>query len=167
MSKNATLKTGDRAPMLNLPGSDGAAHSLGQSLAQGPVLLAFFKVGCPTCQFAFPFIDRLHRQFEDRGAAVWGISQDDPDSSRDFAARYGVSFPILVDAKPYPVSNHFGVAFTPTLFLVGREGKIELAGDGFSKRDLLEAQKQWAQEFSVKPPDLFLPSERVPEFRPG
>jgi peroxiredoxin len=153
--------------MLDLPGTDGAAHSLKQFLAEGPVLLAFFKVGCPTCQYAFPFLDRLHREFKDNGGAVWGISQDDAGSSRDFARQYGISFPILIDAKPYTVSDHYGIAYTPTLFLVGRDGKIELTGDGFSKRDLLEAQKRLAGELSVTASDLFLPDERVPEFKPG
>jgi peroxiredoxin len=167
MSKKSTLKTGDHAPPLDLPGTDGAAHSLEQSLAQGPVLLAFFKVGCPTCQFAFPFLDRLHRQFKDHGAAVWGVSQDDSSSSRQFAAEYGVRFPVLIDAKPYEVSAQYGVAYTPTLFLVGRGGKIELTGEGFSKQDLLDAQKKLARELSVTPSGLFLPNERVPEFKPG
>jgi peroxiredoxin len=167
MSKKSTLKAGAGAPLLNLPGTDGAAHSLEQSLAKGPVLLAFFKVGCPTCQYAFPFLDRLHRQFQDHGAAVWGISQDDARSSRDFAAEYGLGFPILIDAKPYQVSDSYGVAYTPTLFLVGRDGKVELTGDGFSKQDLLDAQKKLSGQLAVKPPDLFLPSERVPEFKPG
>lgn len=167
MSKKSTLKTGDHAPPLDLPGTDGAAYSLEQSLARGPVLLAFFKVGCPTCQFAFPFLDRLHLQFKDHGAVVWGVSQDDSSSSRQFAAQYGVSFPVLIDAKPYKVSDQYGVAFTPTLFLVGRAGKIELTGEGFSKQDLLDTQKKLARELSVPLSGLFLPNERVPEFKPG
>ena len=167
MSKRTTLKGGQEAPSLKLPDMDGADYSLEQALANGPVLLAFFKVGCPTCQFAFPFLDRLHRQFQDQGAAVWGISQDDAGSSRSFVSQYGVSFPVLIDAKPYSVSDAYGVAFTPTVFLVGRDGRIELTGDGFSKRDLLDAQTKFAREFSVTPPSLFSPNERVPEFKPG
>lgn len=167
MSKKVTLKSGDQAPPLRLPGTDESTYSLRQSLAQGPVLLAFFKVGCPTCQFAFPFIDRLYGQFKDHDGSVWGISQDDMGASRAFASQYGVRFPVLIDAKPYQVSTEYGVALTPTLFLVGRDGKIQLSGDGFSKQDLLDAQKKLARDLSVSPPDLFLPNERVPEFKPG
>jgi len=167
MSKKATVKPGDQAPSLNLPDLQGHAHALDQALAKGPVLLAFFKAECPTCQYAFPFIDRLHRQFASQGASVWGISQDSERESREFAAEFGVSFPTLIDAKPYEVSNRYGVAYTPTLFLVGRDGKVELEGDGFSKQDLLEVQKKLARELSTKPDDLFLPGERVPEYKPG
>jgi peroxiredoxin len=167
MSTKATIRTGEQAPSLSLQDTEGQTHSLEQALNAGPVLLAFFKVGCPTCQYAFPFIERLHRQFAPSGAAVWGISQDDQAASRDFASEYGVSFPILIDRKPYEASNDYGVGYTPTLFLVAQDGKVKLTGDGFSKQDLLQTQKWLAQSFSTKPGDLFLPGERVPEFKPG
>jgi len=167
MSTKVTIRTGERAPALSLPDTAGRAHSLAEALTNGPVLLTFFKVGCPTCQYAFPFIERLHRQFATHGAAVWGISQDDDAASRRFAADYGVSFPILIDRKPYEVSNGYGVGYTPTLFLIAEDGTVKLTGDGFSKPDLIQAQKWLAQSLSTKAGDLFLPDERVPEFKPG
>jgi len=167
MSTKATIRTGESAPSLSLPDVEGQTHSLTQALAKGPVLLAFFKVGCPTCQYAFPFIERLHRQFAGHGAAFWGISQDDQAASRDFASEYGLSFPILIDRKPYQTSDDYGVGYTPTLFLVAPDGKVKLTGDGFSKQDLIQTQKWLSHSLSVAPGDLFLPGERVPEFKPG
>ncbi|HXJ96217.1 MAG TPA: TlpA disulfide reductase family protein [Terriglobia bacterium] len=167
MGTKTTIRTGEQAPSVSLADTTGHTHSLAEALTQGPVLLAFFKVGCPTCQYAFPFIERLHRQFAADGAAVWGISQDDEAASRRFASDYGVSFPILIDAKPYSVSNDYGIGYTPTLFLVARDGTVKLAGDGFSKQDLIETQKWLAESLSLNPGDLFLPGERVPEFKPG
>jgi peroxiredoxin len=167
MSTKTTIRTGEKAPSVSLPDTEGQAHSLPQALTKGPVLLAFFKVGCPTCQYAFPFIERLHRQFANHGAAFWGISQDDQAASRDFASRYGLSFPILIDRKPYEVSNDYGVGYTPTLFLVAPDGQVKLTGDGFSKQDLIQTQKWLSQSLSATPGDLFLPGEQVPEFKPG
>jgi peroxiredoxin len=158
---------GEAAPPFELTGTDGRIRSLEEELKKGPVLLAFFKVSCPTCHFAFPFLDRLYRQFRARGAAFWGISQDPGEHSRDFGAEYDVTFPILIDDEPYEVSNHYGVEYTPTLFLVGRDGRVELTGDGFSKRDLLGIQKRLGRYLSVAPAELFRPDERVPEFKPG
>ncbi len=167
MSTKTALRTGDQAPGLSLPDTAGQAHSLVEALSKGPVLLAFFKVGCPTCQYAFPFVERLHRQFGASGATVWGVSQDDQAASRNFASDYGVSFPILVDQKPYEVSNLYGISYTPTLFLIARDGKVKLTGDGFSRQDLIQAQKWLAQSLSTNPGDLFLSGEQVPEFKPG
>ena len=167
MSTKTTIRTGEQAPAVSLPDTAGQTHSLAGALKKGPVLLAFFKVGCPTCQYAFPFIERLHRQFAANGAAVWGISQDDQAASQGFASEYGITFPILIDRKPYEVSNDYGIGYTPTLFLVAQDGTVKLTGDGFSKQDLLQTQKWLAHSVSTNPGELFLPSERVPEFKPG
>ena len=57
----ATLKAGTSAPDFTLPTIDGKKFSLRDALARGPVLAAFFKVSCPTCQYAFPFLERIYK----------------------------------------------------------------------------------------------------------
>ncbi len=155
------------APAFELFDLKGERYRLQEGLARGPLLIAFFKVACPTCQYAFPFVERIHRQFVDPGAQVWGISQDDVESSRGFAERYGVTFPILIDEPPYAASRAYGVRFTPTLFLVDSNGHISLSSDGFSKSDLIEIQKRLAQHYSQTVPPLFRADEKVPEYKPG
>jgi peroxiredoxin len=162
-----SLAVAETAPGFDLKGADGRSYSLAAALEHGPVLVAFFKVSCPTCQYAFPFLERLYREFAPQGAALWGVSQDSARDSLGFAREFGITFPLLIDEHPYEVSDRYGVQFTPTLFLVGRDGKIEVAGDGFSKADLLEIQKKLSTELSAAPAPLFLPSEQVPEFKPG
>jgi peroxiredoxin len=163
----ATLTSGKKAPPFELEAVEGAKLSLAGSLAQGPALVAFFKVSCPTCQFTFPFMERIYQQFRAHGIQVVGISQDDATYSRRFAKQNGATFPVLIDAYPYETSRQFGVKYVPTLFLIMPDGRIELMSDGFSKVDLLEIQKLLAQRFSVTPPALFQPSDGVPEFKPG
>ena len=53
------LATGTRAPEFELKTLDGKKFTLRDELAHGPVALAFFKVSCPTCQYTFPFLERL------------------------------------------------------------------------------------------------------------
>jgi peroxiredoxin len=161
------LAIAELAPDFDLQGTDGRPYSLTTALEHGPVLVAFFKVSCPTCQYAFPFLERLLRQFESRGGAVWGISQDRVKDTLVFAREFGITFPLLIDEHPYELSDRYGVQYTPTLYLVARDGKIEVESDGFSKRDFLEIQKRMAGELSLTPEPLFLASEQVPEFKPG
>jgi peroxiredoxin len=59
----ATLKAGTLAPDFTLPTMDGKKFSLSEALARGPVLAAFFKVSCPTCQYAFPFLERIYKSY--------------------------------------------------------------------------------------------------------
>ena len=163
----ATLRQGDKAPTITLADMKGSKNSSQDALASGPLLVAFFKVSCPTCQYTFPFLERLHKQFAPHGVQIWGISQDDAHNSQDFAAEYGITFPILIDDHPYEVSDAFGIIHVPTLFLVDTHGRIELTTDGFDKKELLAIQHRLGQHAAFTPPALFLPTERVPEFKPG
>jgi peroxiredoxin len=155
------------APSFQLPTTTGERLSLPEALARGPVLLAFFKVSCPTCQFTFPFLQRLYEQLREQGVQTWGIAQDKAADGVRFAAAFGITFPILVDNSPYKVSRAYGLTHVPSLYLIQPDGRIEISGEGFCKADLLAIQQSMAQSLSATPPALFLPSERIPEFKPG
>jgi peroxiredoxin len=161
----STVSAGQVAPLFELPGIDGKSYSLEEALQRGPLLVVFFKVSCPTCQYALPFLDRLHRQLP--GAQVWGISQDDAVKSRLFADEFGVTFPILIDEEPWEVSDAYRLTHVPTHLLIAPDGGVQSSGDGFVKKDLLALQALLADRFSTKLPPLFAPSEKVPEFKPG
>jgi peroxiredoxin len=145
----------------------GKPFSLQESLARGPVLLAFFKVGCPTCQFTFPFLERIHQQLRSSGVQILGIVQDSAADATGFARTYGVTFPVLVDAPAYKVSRAYGLTHVPSLFLIKADGVVEMFSDGFSKADLLAIHKSLAGLLSATPPALFLPTERIPDYKPG
>lgn len=163
------LAAGSVAPAFELGGTDGRPYSLAGALDRAPVLATFFKVGCPTCQFTLPFLERLFQQFRTNGAQVWGISQDNAADSRHFAASFGITFPILIDEKPYKTSRVYSLEYVPSVFLIGGDGRILISSDGFSKSDLLAIDASLARQF----PDtnsravLFRPGERIPEYKPG
>ncbi|HMD84552.1 MAG TPA: TlpA disulfide reductase family protein [Terriglobia bacterium] len=161
------LSTGKTAPTFQLATTTGGCLALPEALASGPVLLAFFKVSCPTCQFTFPFLERIYQQLREQGVQIWGVVQDKAPDARRFAATYGVTFPILIDDSPYEVSRAYGLAHVPSLFLVKADGRVEISSEGFSKADLLAIQKSLAQLLSATPPALFLPTEGIPEYKPG
>jgi peroxiredoxin len=162
-----TVTVGKIAPPFELASMDGKTYSLKDALSQGPVLAAFFKVSCPTCQYTFPFLERLYQQFRAQTVQFLGISQDTARDSQRFAKTHGVTFPILIDEEPYEISQEYGLEYVPTLLLIAPDGHVQISGDGFSKADLLEIQKHLAKHFSVTPPPLFLPGEKIPEYKPG
>jgi peroxiredoxin len=163
----STLKAGKSAPAFGLSAIDGRKYSLPEGLKNGPVLAAFFKVSCPVCQFTFPFLERLYQQLRSSKVHIWGISQDGVKDSQRFAQEFSVTFPILIDDKPYQVSRDYGLEHVPTIFLIAPEGSIAIESEGFAKRDLLEIQKSLAQTLSAPLTALFLPKENVPEYKPG
>ncbi len=164
--QNELLRAGQRAPGFKLKRLEkGAAKGiadLAELLASGPVLLAFFKSTCPVCQMTLPFLERIHRGRTPGSLEVYGISQDDAETTREFAGEFGLSFPMLLDTEEsgYPASNNYGLSHVPSLFLVGRDGTIAWSLEGFHKRELLEV----AAQAGVDP---FLPGENVPEWKAG
>jgi peroxiredoxin len=162
-----TLTAGMIAPTFQLPSTTGERLSLPEGLAGGPVLLAFFKVSCPTCQFTFPFLERIYQHLRGQGVQIWGIVQDKAQDGARFAATYGVTFPILIDDSPYAVSRAYALTHVPSIFLLNPDGHVEIASEGFSKTDLLAIQRSLAQVLSAAPSALFLPTERIPEYKPG
>src|SRR5690348_10185421 len=115
----ALISPGGKAPAFNLIGMDGKTYSTGDALPRGPLLTAFFKISCPTCQYTFPFLERLYQQFLKAGAAgiqLWGISQDNLDNTKRFAGEWGVTFPLLLDNAPYEISQSYGLTHVPSLF---------------------------------------------------
>lgn len=153
------LGAGDKAPAFSLRAIDGTLYRLESMLEQGPVLLAFFKVSCPTCQFTFPFLERLRGN---DAFSLYGISQDPADAAREFLDAFGVRFPTLLDPaqSQYPASNGFGISIVPSVFLVESDGTIAQAFNGFSRDDLEALAARAARP-------VFHPGEAVPAYRPG
>jgi peroxiredoxin len=153
------LEAGACAPEFHLPRLDGGETSLAEILSKGPALLAFFKVSCPVCQLAFPFLERLNQAGR---LPVYGISQNDSEDTRHFAKRYGVTFPVLLDLADsgYPVSNGYGLTNVPTLYLVDRDGATVQTIHGWNRQ-------QMADLGAVNGISLFRPGDRTPEWKAG
>src|SRR5437762_3211700 len=138
----STVAAGKTAPSFNLASTDGNAYSLRDALARGPVLAAFFKVSCPTCQYTLPFLERLYQQFRAQNLQLWGVSQDTARDSQRFAKTYGVTFPILIDEEPYETSQEYGLEYVPTLFLIAADAQVQ-AGWLTLAQDHLQRSRQF------------------------
>ena len=157
--KKALVGAGAKAPSFRLAGLDGSTRTLEDILAGGPALLAFFKISCPVCQLTAPYLERLAAN---NTMQVIGISQDDPDATRGFLQRFGVTFSTLLDlaSEDYPASNAYGITSVPSLFLLERDGTVSRSFNGFSKRDF----EEMGVRAGVSP---FGPDDHVPEWKAG
>ena len=155
------LEAGAAAPAFELEDLNGGTRTLRDIAAGKPVLLAFFKVSCPTCQFTFPFLERMYRAGKG-SVGVYAISQDDAASTSEFNQEFGISMPTLLDRaeRGYPASNAYGLTHVPSLFLVEPDGRISWTSNGFHKQELEELGRRTG----VAP---FKPSDYVPEWKSG
>jgi peroxiredoxin len=164
----AALTTGTKAPDFELKAMDGKRFVLRDELMLGPIVLAFFKVSCPTCQYAFPFLERLERSYGHKGVRIVGISQNLPRETAAFIKEFGITFPVLLDdTETYAASNAYGLTNVPTIFWIAQDGEIEVSSVGWVKADFAELNRKMAGPGNTGPAVLFSPEEDVRDFRAG
>jgi len=163
----AALGTGAKAPEISLTSVTGQKMSVTEALKKGPVMVAFFKISCPVCQFAFPLLERIYETYGDAQFTFVGVSQDDARDTRDFVKEFGVKFPVLLDDAKFTASNQYGLTNVPSVFLIGTGGKIEVSAVGFVKADLENVAAAAARAAGKAPASLFKRGEVVPDYKPG
>jgi peroxiredoxin len=168
----AALPPGTKAPDFSLPavfqGENGGEFSLQAALKRGPVLVAFFKVSCPTCQYTFPYLERIHKAHGDKKITIVGISQNNQRDTAAFLKEYGVTFPTLLDdPSDYAISNAYGLTNVPTLFLIGPDSQIEVSSVGWVKQEIEDIHRKLAGAQQITLPSIFQPGEDVRDFRAG
>jgi peroxiredoxin len=153
------LDPGSPAPGFRLSRLEGGEATLAHFAARAPVLLVFFKVTCPVCQLAMPFLERIHAAGT---LAIRGISQNHAADTREFNGYFGVTFPTLLDSEDedFPASNAYGISSVPTMFLVEPDGLISRVIEGWNKLDM-EALGAAAGI------TLFRPGDNVPAWKAG
>jgi peroxiredoxin len=164
----AALTAGTRAPDFSLPTMDGKQFSLTQALAQGPVLAAFFKVSCPVCQFAFPFLERIFQSYKNSRFTIVGISQNEKKDTASFIKQFGITFPVLLDdTSSYPASNAYGLTNVPSIFWIAPDGEIEISSVGWLRKDMEELALKAAAATGITAAPLFRADDSIPEYRAG
>ncbi|HWR37537.1 MAG TPA: TlpA disulfide reductase family protein [Clostridia bacterium] len=164
----AALPPGVLAPDFKLPTMDGTEFSLTEALRTGPVILAFFKISCPVCQYAFPLYERLARQLKGTGVGVIGVSQDSLEDTASFMREFGITFTVaLDDTTSYKVSNGYGLTNVPTMFEISPDGQVEATVVGWSRSDVEALHRKYVNADDALTVPLFQASERLENFKAG
>lgn len=152
------LSAGAKAPLFTLFDLDNKPHALADILDRGPVLVAIYKISCPTCQFSMPYLQRIAAG----ELNVIAISQDGEIGTQRFAQKYGLTMTTLLDREEdgYSVSNAFGITHVPSLFLVEQDRTISIASAGFNKFELEAIGRRAGGS-------MFRADEYVPEWKAG
>jgi peroxiredoxin len=162
------LSAGKAAPHFQLNTLDGKTFSLKAELERGPVVVVFFKVSCPTCQYALPFYERLFRAYKNQHVMLVGVSQNNAKDTVAFAKEFEISFPLLLDdTRRYPASNAYGLTNVPTIFWIAIDGEIEVSSVGWTKADFEQINRKLAESAHIAAAPMFQPSEAVQDYRAG
>jgi peroxiredoxin len=105
------LRTGDAAPLFELPDAHGTTVRLEDLLLGGPVILSFYRGSwCPYCNLELQALQRELDNVTDTGAQLVAVSPNKPDVSADLVEKLGLSFAVLSDIGSQ-VADAFGIAF--------------------------------------------------------
>jgi peroxiredoxin Q/BCP len=125
------LKKGSQAPEFDLLDQDGKRHTLQSLLKDGPIILYFYPADfTPGCtKEACSFRD-LQKDLVAANLRVVGVSPQDAESHRRFAAKHNLNFPLLADpdkkaVKAYDVDGPLGFGVRRGTYLIGKDGKVQ------------------------------------------
>lgn len=92
------LPPGSSAPDFEAPDQTGRPRTLAELTAEGPIVLYFYpRDFTPVCTAEACLFRDAAAELAATGARVVGVSADPPESHARFAARHGLSFPLLSD----------------------------------------------------------------------
>ncbi|HEY8446167.1 MAG TPA: TlpA disulfide reductase family protein [Thermomicrobiales bacterium] len=166
----APLEVGAQVPPLETAFTDaeGQSHRIADALRRGPVLIGIYKSSCGASKAMMPMLERLHQRYGDQGLTVLGVAQDSANITRSFARRYGITFPLLVEGEDYPISKHFDIFATPTVYVIRPDGTIAFTAMGFLREQVNDLGAAVAAELGRAPePVVRDDEEEIPLFVPG
>lgn len=128
------LKEGQRGPAFELDLYGGGRASL-DTWRDRLVVLNFWATWCTPCTVEMPTLERLWREYRDRGLVVVGVSVDRGAPRgllEPYVSTLQLTFPILLDAD-LRVAGAWRVTGLPATFIVRPGG--EVAGMAFGARE--------------------------------
>ncbi len=101
------------------------------------VMLEFWFPFCTGCALAIPEINKIQKEFKNKGLKVYGVEYTKTDSTGliDYVKKMKMEYPSLYSAKE--VATNYGVSSGPSVFLI-KDGKFVYARTGFIKEELIK-----------------------------
>ncbi len=90
------------------------------------VLVDFWATDCEICVEEMPSLAESYRRFAPRGYVVVAVAlaSDHPNRVADFAQRRTLPFKVALDLDGEAARAFGNVQVTPTLFLIGKDGRV-------------------------------------------
>ncbi len=137
-------QAGETAPEFSLRDINGQEVSL-SSYKGKVVLVNFWATWCGPCKLEMPHLDKMDREFEDKGFEVISISTDDARAAskvKPLIKRGGYGFTVLLDKDTAVVSKYNPAKTLPYNVLIDRSGAIHKVFQGYNPGDEVELRKE-------------------------
>lgn len=138
-----------------LPSLDGKEFSLQKALEEGPVILDFWATWCKPCIKGLPAVQKIAREFEDRGVGVYAVNVDGPRNQpkvRPFLKRHRLELPVLLDHSRQ-VMKQFQLPAVPASLILSTEGEVVYKHFGYKPGDEIRLRARLVELLGEAVPD--------------
>ncbi|MBI5955110.1 MAG: TlpA family protein disulfide reductase [Chloroflexi bacterium] len=119
-------QAGFTAPDLTLKTPEGEGYTLSE-LKGNAVLVNLWATWCPPCRAEMPAIEKMYREYKDRGLVVLAVDmtyQDNPADVVPFIQKYNLTFPVLLD-ETGAVGAAYQLRSLPSSYFIDHFGVIQ------------------------------------------
>ncbi len=103
----------------------------------------FWATWCDPCRDLLPVLERIYREYGDRGVGVYAVSFDEDRALLGaFLEQNPVTFPILWDKGGARLGEPLDVARLPTTLLLDRDGIVRYAHVGFDAEEAAALERE-------------------------
>ncbi|MCX2784219.1 protein disulfide oxidoreductase [Microbulbifer thermotolerans] len=127
----------EQAPPLSGMSLDGSLLDLHQATSQGPVLIYFWASWCGYCRVVSPVVSDLS---QDHQVITVAMQSGSDEELAEYLARRDLQFPTINDPNG-ALSHAWGVRVTPTIVIVGSDGRVAWVTSG--------ATSKWGLQFRL------------------
>lgn len=118
------------APDFTLKSAEGRNLRLAEQRGQ-VVLVNFWASWCGPCKVEMPHLNKLYDKYRASGFTLLAVNiDDDARTGAATAAKWGLRFPVLLDADKH-VSKLYDLGSMPATVLIDRDGKVRYLHRGY------------------------------------
>ncbi len=137
-----------KAPDFSLK-SDKAVVKLSSYRGQ-VVYVDFWASWCKPCRKSFPFLNEMHKRYQNKGLKVIGINLDTtPSDAKRFLNKFPAQFTIAYDPEG-KTPQQYKLSVMPTSYLVDRNGNLINIHKGFKEGQAAEIESIIVKALSRK-----------------
>lgn len=136
------LKVGDTAPQFSLEDIDGKPFNFYESRSNEKLyLMLFWSIFCEPCKEEMPLIQKIVDEYASKGLSVLAVNLDGGGQLLENIKLISKKYPfrVILDRETpegaFVIADTYGVAGTPTMYLIDKDGKIAFAEVGRTPKD--------------------------------
>jgi peroxiredoxin len=132
----AEIKKNDTAPRIMLRDMQNKMIFISEEMKNKPILISFFFTACVPCKNELPELEKLYSIYNSN-VSMYLISTDSAGAEvvKPFLDNLKISIPVLID-KYSDVARSFAIDKYPSMFLIGRNGKVVFSSYGYNEDNL-------------------------------